>query len=365
MKFEVLQEQLSKGLGLVSKAVATRPQLPVLANVLIEAKADGLVLSATDLELGIVTRIPAKVLETGVVSVPSRMMVDFVNSLKPGKVECELSTETLIVKAGGYKGRVQTISAEEFPSLPVPSTEVMAKIEGAKFQEAVTATLHSAAKDALRPVLTGVLLSYSGSGKLKMVATDGFRLAIKSLAVEGEGWEKPALVPSRAIAEAMKLSSEGDVGVVIYPETSQIVFQVGESIVVSQLLSGNYPEYQRIVPKEYGGVVEVAREDLLSALKAVHIFARDNSNVVKWVVTESGIELSAETPERGEAKAEVAGKLEGDGVEISINAKFALDFLLASKAESVSFSSTDALSPGGFREVGEKDYLYVVMPINA
>ncbi len=328
MKFEVLQEQLSKGLGLVSKAVASRPQLPVLANVLIEARSDGLVLSATDLELGIVTRIPAKVVEIGIVSVPSRMFLDFVGSLKPGKVECELVKETLVVKAGGYRGRVQTISAEEFPSLPSVSEKLMGSIEGDKFQGGVGSILYSAAKDALRPVLTGVLLDYSGSGKLKMVATDGFRLAIKSVEISGSGWEKPVLVPSRAIGEVAKLSDEGELGVIIYPETSQIVFQIGESLVVSQLLSGNYPEYQRIVPKEYGGVVEVAREDLLSALKTVHIFARENSNVVKWVVSEMGIELSGETPEKGGAKAEVVGSLEGDGVEIAFNAKFVLDFLL-------------------------------------
>ena len=365
MKFEVLQEELVKGLGLVSKAVASRPQLPVLANVLIEAKTDGLVLSATDLELGMVTRIPAKVLAEGVVSVPARMLLDFVGSLKPGKVECALVKEALVVKSDGYRGRVQTISAEEFPDLPEAKKELMGRVEGAKFQEGVGSILHSAARDALRPVLTGVLLDYSGKGKLKMVATDGFRLAIRSIGITGTGWEKPVLVPARAIAEAAKLAGEADLGIVIYEETSQVVFQIGESIVVSQLLSGNYPEYQRIVPKEFSGVVEVVRDDLLSALKMVHIFARENSNVVKWVVSEAGIELSAETPEKGEAKAEVAGSLQGDGVMIVFNAKFVLDFLLASKAESVTLSLSDSLSPGGFKEVGEKSYLYVVMPINA
>lgn len=365
MKFEVLQEQLAKGLGLVSKAVASRPQLPVLANILIEAKSDGLVLSATDLELGIVTRIPAKVETVGVVSVPARMFLDFVGSLKPGKVECELVKEALVVKASGYRGRIQTISAEEFPALPDVSSELMGNVIGGKFSSGVVSVLHSAAKDALRPVLTGVLLDYAGSGKLKMVATDGFRLAIKSIEIDGEGWEKPVLVPARAVAEAAKLSGEGDLGIVIYPETSQVVFQVENSIVVSQLLSGNYPEYQRIVPKEFSGVVEVSRDDLLSALKTVHIFARENSNVVKWVVSESGIELLAETPEKGEAKAEVAGGLQGDGGEIVFNAKFVLDFLQASKVGNVTLSITDSLSPGGLREVGEKDYLYVIMPINA
>lgn len=369
MKFEILQEQLSKSLGIVAHAVANRPQLPVLSNILIEARAEGLLMSATDLELGITTQVPAKVIAEGVVSVPSRIFLDFVGSLPPGKVQCELVKEALVVTAGGFRGRVQTIAAEEFPALPKVDHKPMAELAIEDLRAGIERVIFATAKDVLRPVLTGVLISWQKKG-MKLVATDGFRLSLTRVVAIGTGWSSQVLVPARAMSEVARLSTEGRVGIVIHEKTNQIVFSLGETMVVSQLLSGNYPEYGKIIPSEFEGVVEVNREELLSALRAVHIFARDNSNVVKWVVGDEGIELLAETPEKGEAKAEVAGKLDGEGGEIVFNAKFVLDYLTNSKADSITLSMGGSLKPGMLQEAaakgsaGDKDSLYIVMPIN-
>lgn len=364
MEFEILQEQLAKSLGLVSRAVGSRPQLPVLSSILLEAMGEGLSLSATDLELGIVTRVPAKVVQEGVAAVPAKTLFDFVNSLPPGKIEGRLEKEALVIATGQYRGKVQTIAAEEFPSLPKAVGKAMSEAEIGEFRRGVEAVAYAAAKDPLRPVLTGVLM-VGGKSRLKLVATDGFRLSVASVKTGGGGWKEPILVPSRAMMEVAKLSEEGRLSIAVKKEASQVIFGLGETMVVSQLLSGNYPEYERIIPKKFEGVVEVAREELLSALRSVHIFAKDNSHVVKWVVTETGIELSAETPEKGEARAEVEGALEGEGGEIVFNAKYVLDYLQTAKAERVTLSISEALKPGVLNEVGNKNGLYVVMPVNA
>lgn len=369
MQFEVLQEQLVKGLSLVARAVGSRPQLPVLSNVLLEVKRGAIVLSATDLELSIRTKVSAKVEEEGVVSVPARMFLDFVSSLAPGKVQCSLNKEALELVSGEYRGKIQTISAEEFPSMPNLQEEAVLKIEGKEWSRGVETVQFAAAKDALRPVLTGVLIE-CGKGSLKMVATDGFRLSARELAAAGKGWEEGRLVPARAVLEVEKLLEEGEeLEIVLYPETNQMAFRQGAGAVVTQLLAGNFPEYGRIIPKEFEGSVEVGREELLSALRAVHIFARENSNVVRFAVSEEGIRLSAETPEKGEADAMVAGELEGEEGEIVFNAKFVLDYLQAASAEKIVLSMSGALSPGLLREMGKKEpeekWLYVVMPINA
>jgi len=364
MKYEVMQEQLVKGLGLVSRAVASRPQLPVLANVLIEAKKDGLVLSATDLEIGITTRVPAKVSVEGRVSVPARMVVDYVSSLSPGKIECFLEKEALVLVARGFRGKVQTIAAEEFPSLPAMGEGPVAFIKHEDYVKGVESVSYAAAKDALRPVLTGVLLEWK-KGRVKMVATDGFRLSVRELPATGEGWTKPLLVPSRAVMEVLKFEEEGELEMILYEKSSQVAFRRGGDVIVSQLLSGNYPEYGKIIPSEWESEVKMKREELLIALRSVHIFARENSNVTRWRVAGEGVELSSQSPEKGEAKAEVAGELVGEGGEIAFNAKFVLDYLQSSSAEMVSLSMSGALAPGAFRESENKEYLYIVMPINA
>lgn len=363
MKFEVMQELLVKGLTMVSKAVSSRPQLPVLSNILIEAKTDGIYLSATDLELGIKTKILGKIEKVGKITVPSRMVVDFVGSLPTGKVSFELERDTLVVKSGSYSSKIQTISAEEFPDFPEVVKENSHLIDKKTLSEGADSVLYSTAKDSLRPVLTGVLFEF-GKKSMKLVATDGFRLGVTKVSTKGGGEEGSYLIPARAILEVSKMESEGDVLFSALPG-NQVAFMAGETVITSQLIDGNYPEYQKIVPSEFETEVLVSREDLLQAVKVVHIFARDNSNMVKWEVDSSGISMSAESPERGEAESQAQATVTGDGGEIVFNAKFVLDFLQSSKAEEIWFGMSGSLAPGAFREKGNEDRLYVVMPINA
>lgn len=365
MKIQVLQESLLGGLNIVGRAVATRAQLPALSHILIEAKKEGLTLSATDLEIGIQTKVSAKVEELGKVAVPAKMFGEFLSSLNPGKIELTLEKETLIVTAPGYKGKFQTISAEEFPAMSQPSAEsAIGEIAATALKEAIEHVVFAAARDSLRPVLTGVLWEM-GKIKLRLVATDGFRLAIEEVVVEGTKDEVKILVPSRVVAEVVRLSGEGQIKVGYIPETSQIYFEIGEVLVVSQLLEGNFPDYNKIMPEEFLTEIKVGREELLQAIRATYIFARDNSNMVSWKIEGEQLILSSSSPERGECRVEVPISLTGEESEVMFNAKFVLDYLGMITGEQVWFGTAGKLAPGMFRDLSRQGGQYVVMPINA
>lgn len=365
MKIEVLQEQLMAGLSAVSRAVATRAQLPVLSHILIEAKRGGLVLSATDLEMGIKVKVSAKVTEEGRVAAPAKMMTEFLGSLNPGKIELRLEKETLVVTAPGYRGKLQTINADEFPAIPEALAESqICKIEISSLAKAVERVVFASAKDSLRPVLTGVLWELSKKS-LRLVATDGFRLAAEELSVETKSELVSLLVPSRAVMEVVRLASEGEITIGHLSATNQIYFAVGEIQVVSQLLSGNFPDYNKILPKEFTTEITVSKDELLQAVKATHIFARDNSNMVRWQIEDKQLVLLSSSPERGECRVEVPIKLSGEPLEIIFNAKYILDYLSFVEGGELTIGMGTKLSSAMFRDAKRKGGQYVVMPINA
>lgn len=365
MKVEVLQEQLLAGLNIVGRAVASRAQLPVLSHILMEAKSEGLVLSATDLEIGIKVKVAAKVIETGVLAVPAKIFGEFLSSLNPGKIELKVEKESLILSAPGYNGKFQTISAEEFPAIPEILTDTeICKIEISTLTKSVERVVFASAKDTLRPVLTGVLFEFDKK-KIRMVATDGFRLAVEEMAVETKNEQQNLLVPSRVVMEVIRLAGDGVVSVGHLPATNQIYFVVGEVQIVSQLLSGNFPEYGKILPKEFGTEVSVNKDELMQAVKATYIFARDNSNMVRWQVADSKLVLLSSSPERGECRVEVPITLSGDDLEIIFNAKYVMDYLATVEGDVLWVGMGTKLSPGMFKDVKRESGQYVVMPINA
>ncbi|MDZ7586399.1 MAG: DNA polymerase III subunit beta [Patescibacteria group bacterium] len=365
MKIEVLQEQLLRGLAIVGRAVASRAQLPVLSHILVEAKMDGLTLSATDLEIGIRVKVAAKVMDEGRVAVPAKMFEEFLSSLNPGKVELRLEKDSLIFSTALYSGKFQTINAEEFPAIAETTKEAeICILEGATLSLAVTRVVFASARDSLRPALTGVLVEF-GEKKMRLVATDGFRLATEEIAVEVKAGQGVLLVPSRAWGEVVRLAGEGRVSIGHLVETNQIYFKMGEIQVVSQLLSGNFPDYQKILPKEFTSEISINKDELLQAVKATHIFARDNSNMVKWQIGGGKLVLTSSSPERGECRVEVAVALTGEELEIIFNAKYVLDYLSIVEGSTLWIGMGNKLSPGMIKDPDRPSGQYIVMPINA
>lgn len=361
MKAEILQEQLLSGVAAVLKAVSSRVQLPVLSHILIEAEKQGFILSATDLELGIKVKIPAKVEESGKCTVPAKMIYEFLASIAPGKVRLESDATSLKIKAGGYSASFQGMPVEEFPSLPEFSGQI-GSIEGKELSLTVEKSVFASARDSLRPVLTGLLLEF-GKG-IKLVATDGFRLAVQKAKAKNSGEQTTLLIPARVAAELVKLGAETEVKIGYLSESHQVLFENGEILLISQIIDGNFPDYQKIMPKELETSLVSNREELFQAVKAAYIFARDNSNMMKWEVGGGKIAVSAVSPERGECLVEVPAQITGAGGTIVFNAKFVMDYLAIVKGESICFGMNGSLAPGMFWEQGDEGGKYVVMPIN-
>ncbi len=365
MKIEVLQEQFIEGLQIVSRAVASRAQLPALSHVLIEATKEGITLSATDLEIGIKTKVAAKVIVEGEVCVPAKMFGEFLGSLNPGKVELSSEGTKVTLTAPGYNGKFQAIETQEFPHIPAIVTGgEICELPVSSLTGSIERVIFACAKDSLRPVLTGILLEFEQK-KIRFVTTDGFRLAIEELAMVAKKEQPPLLVPARAVMEAVRLTGSEKVILGYIESTNQIYFKVGETLVVSQLLAGNFPDYSKILPKEFDTELTASKDELLQAIKACYIFARDNSNMVKWGASQGKLVLKSSSPERGECRVEVPITLEGEPLEITYNAKYILEYLMIVGGERVWMGMGDKLAPGMMREERGKGGQYVVMPINA
>ncbi len=366
MKLTVLQENLKQGLNKVNRAISNRPQLPVLANVLLETRNGKLYLIGTDLELGIKVEIGAKVETDGRVTVPAKILGEFVNSIPSGKVEIEAEGKTLKINSGRYKANFQTMEADEFPQFPEAGRdENMIVFRKDDLEDALHKVIYAAAKDSMRPILTGVLFELGKRG-WRVAATDGFRLAIDSGRYQfgkiGDGG-LDLVIPLRGVMELMRMEAE-TIGLEVVKDLNQVIFSGGGTVVISQLLDGSFPNYKKIIPESAETKIRIEREGLLEGVKVAQVFARENSNVLNWSVGNKGVKISSKSPETGENEVFLDAGVEGREVEIAFNGKFLLDFLQNSEADEVEIGLGESLAPGSFREVGNDKFLYIVMPIN-
>src|SRR5258708_645638 len=289
MRVSVVQENLAKGLSIVNRAIYTRPALPVLGNVLISTEESRLKLSATNLELGITTRIGAKVEEEGSITVPARTFLDLINTLPPERVDMELdvATHTLSVHCGSGSTNVKGIDAGEFPTVPEPDADTGMAVPANVFRDMIDQVVFSAAKEDNRPILTGILAKFDESTST-MAAADGYRLAVRTTELETRT-DKPLtlIVPARTLAELSRIIGESDTSVYISipPGRSQVMFHLETVDIVSQLIDGKFPDYEQIIPKNRSTTTQVFTGELLRACKWAEIFARENSNTIRVRVT--------------------------------------------------------------------------------
>lgn len=367
MKIEILQEELLKGLVVVTRAVSNRAQLPVLSAIKIEARATELVLSATDLEIGIRHTILAKVEVQGEVAVPAKTLNELLVTLMPGKLSIELKEQNLVIKSKGFTGKIATLDVAEFPALPTMKEELI-EVSANELAKGVLSVGFASAKESLRPVLTGVLMEVSQS--LRVVATDGFRLAVATIKIKGSSVDKgqSLLVPARALFECGKVLKEGNIKIGYLQESKQVLFVGEQTQLSSQIIEGSFPDYNKILPKEFLVKMIVPREELLSAVRTALVFARDNSNMMHWKVGGGKLSVSSSSSGSGEGVVELLVKAEGEELmEVVFNAKYVIDYLSLLDNESVWVGLGGKLAPGMIAEseVGRDSAFYVVMPINA
>ena len=378
MKISCLQENLSRGLAVVGRAVATRATLPVTQNVLLSVDQSMLKLSATNLEVAITTWTGAMIEEEGAITVPARLLTEFVNSLPNDKIDLEVKSGSGVLELAcdRSKATIHGTDASEFPPIPTVDDGVSAQVDPLVLKGAIARVAFAAATEESRPVLTGVELKVEGE-RFSLAAADGFRLAVHHGALQSKvDSEIKVIVPARTLNELNRLlgDQEEPVDIMMTPAKGQVMFRVrgGETVeVVSQLLQGAFPNYEQLIPERHDTRAILDLPALLRAVRTASIFARDGSNIIRLELVPSNggggngkVIISAKSEEVGDNQDEVdADGIEGNEGKIAFNSRYLLDVLNVLEKGKVALETTSSSSPGVFRPTDSEDYIHVVMPM--
>ncbi|MCX6811281.1 MAG: DNA polymerase III subunit beta [Candidatus Berkelbacteria bacterium] len=367
MKLSCVQEKLNKGLTLSGRLVGLKATLPVLNNVLLEAKQGKLIITSTDLEIAIKAIIGAKVINEGRITVPSRLLCDFIAGNHDKKIKIILKDSVLAVKSKHSIAHIRGIDASEFPLIPKIKEEPKINIKSSDLLNALNKVIIAAATDDTRPVLCGVCFKKKGD-ELKLVATDSYRLAEKK--IKDEALEKiedfAFIVPLKTAQEVARiLSILEPMTVAIRFNENQIAFNMVGVEIISRLIEGEFPEYEQIIPKEHETKAVLKSKDFVSTIKTVNLFAEDSANSVQLNFDKAGlIKVEATSNQLGDNKSTINGEVVGKDNKIAFNAKFIIDALnVLGGEESVDFEMTGHLNPGIIKPAKDRDYLYVIMPL--
>ncbi len=367
MKVSIEQKDLFPSLQAVSRSLGVRSTLPVLSCVLLQGEKGSLKLSATNLELGVVKATEANIIQEGEVCVPAKTLLEAVGSLPEENIDLETQEGLLKLSAANFKASLNTFPPSEFPSIPL-SGEGKIKIAAGLLKKALPEVTYASAVDEGRPVLTGVLFEVKEKS-LELVATDGFRLSHKKMNLEGEGSLR-VIIPKRSLEEVFRLIDEElseDLEEKIEISTSegqnQIVFKIGKTFVSSRLIEGQFPAWEKIIPKEFKLRIIIEREGLIKALKLSSIFAKDSANITKVSVKKEAIVLSSETKELGSQETKIQAQAEGEDMEVAFNSRFLLDSLSSITTSQISMEFSGPLSACLIRPIADMGTEHIVMPV--
>ena len=376
MQLSCLQENLSRGLSIVQRAVATRTTLPITQNVMMATDNARLKLSATNLEIAISTWVGAQVEEEGSLTVPARLLTEFVNSLPAARIDVTSSPQPLGLglKCERFEAHINGQDADDFPPIPTVDEGAVGRIEAAVMRDAINRVAFAAATDDSRPVLTGIKVEMSGDS-FTFAAADGFRLAVyDGKLAEPIPEDISFTVPARALQEVGRLiSSQSDpVEFTVTPQKSQALFRLDNVELVSQLVQGTFPNYRQLIPESYDTRAIVTHESFTQATRAASTFARDGSGIVRLNMTtsEDGAEgklaVSSRAEELGDNVGEIDARIEGEDAKIAFNSRFLSEVLDVLSGDEVALETTTPSSPGVIKPASDPEnhsYTHVVMPM--
>lgn len=363
MQLQVTQENLNKALGMVARVANTRGTLPVLANVLIKTVNNRLSIAATNLDIAITHYIGAKVAEEGAITVPARLMQDFVSSLPAGVIDLKLDDYKLNIATDQYQSVINGVAADEFPVMPAITQGKTWNVPAHELKKSLQQVVIAASGDEARPVLTGVYL-HTTDGKLYMAATDSYRLAEKELSKVKE--EVNLLVPVSAMQDLLRIVGDAEDEVQVTSDDQQVLFRVGDVELVARLIEGKYPDYRKLIPQKFTTTATLKRADLLNATKVSSLFARESAGSITLNVDEETQELSIRSvaSQLGENTAKAAAKVIGGG-SITLNSRYLLDALHALSGDEVVFSFNGKLEPSVLKDPSANDYTHIIMPLKS
>jgi DNA polymerase-3 subunit beta len=374
MRLSCQQENLHRGLSAVARAIPARSTLPITNHILLVAEGDSITLSATDAEtIAITYTIPGEIAEPGSLTLPSRLLSDFVASLPHAPIEMTLAERSRQVhlSCARNEASIGGMDPDEFPPIPPVSDSPPVRIPAAGLRTALSQVVFAAATDDSRPVLTGVQLAMSDK-QVVLAAADGFRLSVHTLELPEETEERTAIVPARALGELLRLLPEaGDesVSVTFNVAGTQAQFDLGHATLVAQLVQGTFPNYEQLIPPSHSTRTEVQVDEFKRETRIASIFARDGSGIVRIIATpgergETGrLLISARAEEIGTNEGELDGLVNGEEAKIAFNGRYLTDVLDVIGTDRVAIETSSPSSPGVFRPVGDDSFVHVVMPM--
>jgi DNA polymerase III subunit beta len=363
MKLQVTQENLAKALNSVSRVASSRGTLPILSNVLLKTVEGRLSIAATNLDIAITHFIGSKVSEEGSITVPARLMQDFVGSLPGGVIDLSLDDLKLHISADKYQSVINGVSAEDYPVMPAIADGQSWKVPGKTLKTALQQVIMAASGDESRPVLTGVYW-HTYEGQLYLVATDSYRLAEKSLIKTAQ--DINLLIPASALQDLLRIISDFDEEVVVTHDDQQVLFRVGDVELVTRLIEGKYPDYRKLIPGSFASKATLKKADLTNITKVSSLFARESAGSVTINLDEAGQQVSIRSiaSQIGENTAAASATITGEGV-ITLNSRYILDALHALPGDEVVFSFNGKLEPTVLRDPKVGDYVHVIMPLKS
>lgn len=364
MKIICTQENLIKGLNIVSHIAGKNISLPILNNILIRAENSQVNFISTNLDIGIKTQIRGKVEESGELTVQARLFTEYANLLGPSNVELIKQTDSLRVVSEGRESLIKGQEAEDYPIIPDMSGVVGIKLGVEKFKNALNQVIFSASYDDVRLELSGVYFNFN-KNELYLVATDSYRLAEKRIIIDRkEEGEMAKIIPLKVLQEILRIVDDGSKEIEMGFSDNQVVFRFEGTVIISRLIEGNYPDYKEIIPKEKKTKVVCDKNELIKIVKLVSLFTKTGINDVLLEFNKSGeIKVSAANVNLGESKSTLRAEVGGENNSVVFNYKYLLDGLQNLKSKQVVIEMKGSDAPVLLKPDGDKTYLYLVMPI--
>jgi len=368
MKLQILQENLEKAVNITSRFASTKAQLPILGNLLISTKKSKIYISSTNLEISASVQVGAKVDEEGEISIPSKVMLDLISNLPKETVTLESEKEQLKVTSDGFSSTILGIDSTDFPKVP-SSVDDKNSISFSKKEivESLAKVSFATSTDETRPILTGVLFILD-KDSMSLVATDGFRLSKKVIPHKDLQTEKKfVVIPKGVLGEISRgIFETDDIVFDLEENEKQILFGLEGTVLTSRLLEGDYPDFEKIIPKESRIKVFLDKEELLRAVKLASIFARESANVIKIKILKDSIKVTAESGQAGSQETKIDAKVEKEEngeFEIAFNFRYLEDFLHSVVGEEVLVKLLDSNSAGVFIDTSDSNYTHLIMPV--
>ncbi len=366
MELTVTQENFARALTAVGRVASTRTQLPILSNILLRTDGNRLLIAATNLEIATTQYIGAKIGKAGSITVPARLISEFVSSLPKESIELKVVNENIHITCGNYHSVINGVIADDFPELPTidEKNAVNYSINTEEFKQAVSQTIVTASSDTTRPVLTGVYW-HSFEGAVYLAATDGYRLSERRL-VETKS-DVAAIIPTQTLQEVLRTIVEDSDTVDVLFDDSQVRFRINEAEVISGLVEGNFPDYRQLIPKKSDTVAVVAKQEFTRVTKIAGLFARESGGSVTLTVDgdASTVSLHSIASELGENTSELSAKVTGGG-QITLNSRYLAEALTVLDAETIELGFSGKMSPCILRSADAKtNYYHVIMPLKS